>query len=413
MEIASGVYVHLHNTKKFKDVGISLRFMAPLTSENATMRSLLAMMITDRCEAYPSKKAMSDQQDFLYGTTITAQTVGYGKAQVLDIRMKLIDPRYVSDKSLLDDALAFLHQMLFHPLLNEETLSEAKKLFKAKLERLHDDPNHYAVSRGLQLAGRGTAMAISPLGERERLEHITLGTIRKMHQRLLFEDRIDIISCGDLNQTDLMTMVKKYLPFSGRNIDPQTHYTVQCQGDLSVVKEYRKIQQCTIFMLWQTNTDICDPDYYALRMGTAMLGQYPTSLLFQEVREKRSLCYSIYAALLAYDGALGVTTGVEQEHIEQTIGLTREQFQRIASGDFKDHLLEVSKTMMIHSLKASKDAMNSIIAQQYQNGVLHQELTVEDRIALMEKVTKTAVMEVFQKCIPLTSFVVCKKGEGS
>ena len=110
MEATSGVFLHIHNTAKFKDVGISLRFMAPLTREDASVRSLLAMMMTDRCEAYPSKKAMSDQQDFLYGATLSAQTVGYGKAQVLDIRMRMIDPRYVLEEDLMPNAFAFLHQ---------------------------------------------------------------------------------------------------------------------------------------------------------------------------------------------------------------------------------------------------------------------------------------------------------------
>lgn len=413
MEATSGVFLHIHNTAKFKDVGISLRFMAPLTREDASVRSLLAMMMTDRCEAYPSKKAMSDHQDFLYGATLSAQTVGYGKAQVLDIRMRMIDPRYVLEEDLMPNAFAFLHQVLYHPLLNEETLAEAKMVLKAKLERLRDDPSQYAVSRGLQIAGKGTPMSISALGEWERLESISLTDIRKAHHRLLYEERIDIIGCGAFAEAEFAAMVQKYLPFDARSTNLQTHYTVKCSVSQPLVKEYRKIQQCSIFMLWQTNTDICESSYYALRMGTAMFGQYPTSLLFQEIREKRSLCYSIYAGLISYDGALGVTTGVEQEHIEETIRLTQTQFQRIAHGDFDDHLLEVSKTMMIHSLKASKDAMNSIIAQQYQNCVLQQQLSVEDRIARMEKVTGEDVMQAFQKCTRLMSFVVCKEGEAS
>ena len=57
--------------------------------------------------------------------------------------------------------------------------------------------------------------------------------------------------------------------------------------------------------------------------------------------------------------------------------------------------------------------MNSIIAQQYQNCVLQQQLSVEDRIARMEKVTREDVMQAFQKCTRLMSFVVCKEGEAS
>ncbi len=413
MQATSGVFLHMHNTTKFKDIGMSLRFMAPLSKEEASIRSLLVMMMMDRCEAYPSKKAMSDQQDFLYGATLNAQSVGYGRAQVLDIRMKLIDPRYVLEEGLLTHALAYLRQVLFHPLLNEEMLAEAKLILKAKLKRLRDDPAQYVVSRGLQIAGANTPMSISALGEWDQIDDITLADIHQAHHQLLYENRIDIMVCGAIDENDFMSMINKYLPFEPRKTDYQTHYTVQCHVDQPLVKEYRKLQQCSIFMLWQTNMDICDPHYYALRLGAAMFGQYPTSLLFQEVREKRSLCYSIYAGLLAYDGALGVTTGVEQEHIDAAIELIYEQFQRIANGGFDESLLEVSKTMIIHSLKASKDAMNSIIAQQYQNCVLNQQLSVEDRIDLIKQVDKEMVMNAFQGCKSIMSFVVCNEGEAS
>lgn len=412
MEMANGVFAYVYPTAKFKDIGISLRFMAPLASETATIRSLLAMMITDRCEAYPSKKAMSDHQDFLYGTMITAQTLAYGKAQVLDIRLRLIDPCYVEEKDLLPASLAFLHQILFHPLLNEESLIEAKKLLKVKLERIHDDPKQYAVTQGLQIAGRGTPLAISPLGDWQQGESVTLNDIRDMHQRLLHKDRIDIIGCGALDEGSFLALVKEYLPFTNRNINPPTYYTVQCQQHKAIHRVYRKIQQCSIFMLWQTNTDICDQIYLPLRLGTALFGQYSTSLLFHEVREKHSLCYSIYASLLAYDGALTVTTGVEQEHIEAAVALIQQQFQRMVIGDFDDDLLKSSKTMMIHSLKASKDSLSSLIAQQYQNQVLNQAFSIDDRIARIARISKAEIMAAFQKCLPVMKLVVCQKGEG-
>ena len=164
-------------------------------------------------------------------------------------------------------------------------------------------------------------------------------------------------------------------------------------------------------MLWETNTSICDKDYYALRLANAMLGQYPTSLLFQEVREKRSLCYSIYSSLISFDGALGVTTGVEQANIEEAIRLIQEQFQCIADGRFANDLLNISRTMTINSLRASKDAMNSLIAEAYQNNILNQSLNVDERIALFEQVTREDIQRVFAQCRHLLSFVVCGEVE--
>ena len=45
----------------------------------------------------------------------------------------------------------------------------------------------------------------------------------------------------------------------------------------------------------------------------SLLGQSPTSLLFEEVREKHSLCYSISSYLIQFDGALIITLGTNKE----------------------------------------------------------------------------------------------------
>ena len=166
-------------------------------------------------------------------------------------------------------------------------------------------------------------------------------------------------------------------------------------------------------MTWFTNTSVVDQDYYPMRVANAMFGQYSTSLLFQEVREKRSLCYSIFSNLISYDGALGVTTGIEKEHIEQTKELILLQFERLVKGDFDDALLKVSKTMIINSLKASKDSMNSLIALEYQNTLLHQTRKNEDIIQLVEQVTKEDVMRAVAKCELKQTLIVTKEEENA
>lgn len=411
MELFDNVSLQLEKNDKFKDIGISIRFMAPASSETATLRSLLAIMICDRCEKYPTKKQMSDIQDCLYGTVVNAQTVGYGQAQVLEIRTKVIDPRFVKEQNLLQDVFAYLQELLFHPLLNEAAFDEAKDMLKSKLMRLRDDSAQYVIAQGLKIAGEGTPLAISALGDLSQIDKITLEDVMEMHQKLLNEDRIDIIVCGPIDEKQIIEMIQANLPFSDRSIELNTHYVLQSNKNGDYQKELRTVNQSNIFMMWQTNTGVCDPDYYALRVANAMFGQYPTSLLFREVREKRSLCYNILASLITFDGAMTVITGVENEHIDQAIDVIHEQFECIASGNFKDDLLAVSKTMIINSLKASKDSMPSIIAQLYQNQVLKQELSIDERIARIQAVEREDVVRVFKKCRHCLSFVVCQEDQ--
>ena len=61
----------------------------------------------------------------------------------------------------------------------------------------------------------------------------------------------------------------------------------------------RETQQIQIALAYPAAT-VDSPDYYRARAATAILGGYSSARLFTEVREKRGLCYSVYAA---YEGA--------------------------------------------------------------------------------------------------------------
>ena len=67
MNICQGVQLHVLETTKFKDVGFYFRFIQPLRRETATVYSLLALMMSDRLEIYPTKQKMSQRLDELYG----------------------------------------------------------------------------------------------------------------------------------------------------------------------------------------------------------------------------------------------------------------------------------------------------------------------------------------------------------
>ena len=411
MIIHEGIQFHVIQTKKFKDIAISIRFANALEKQKAPARSLLALMLCDRCKKYPTKQEMSSYQDYLYGTTLVAQTMGYGQSQVMELRMKCINPEYVKDNhNVMEEIFAYLHEILYEPLLTQDLFDEAKMMLLAKIKRNEDDPAQYAISQGLKQAGEHTPLSLSSLGEKEEVENLTLCDIQQTYTSMLEEEQIDILICGDVDEASMTQHVLQYLPWKKRVIDVKTFYRVENNLHDEYREAYKNISQTSIMMVWFTNTRIVDKDYYALRVANAIFGQYSTSLLFQEVREKNSLCYSVFSNLIAYDGALGVTTGVEKENVEKTISLIRKQFDIMRKGEFDHDLMDVSKQMIINSLKASKDNMNSLIALEYQNTLLSKQDTTEDIISYVQSVSFDDVVNVCKKCELKMTFVVTQGG---
>lgn len=411
MLIKQGVNCQIIKTNKFKDIGISIRFLSPLDETHASEKSLLAMILCDRCLAFPSKKAMSKAMDEHYGASLNAQTTGYGQAQVLEIRSKIIDPDYVPGEHLLEKHMAVLHEIVFHPRIDEEVLKEAKEVLLAKMQRMQDEPSQYAIQRCFQLAGEKLPLGISALGTKQRIESIDLAQLKAAYLKMVEQDQIEILLCGDIKEQSMIDLINKNLDFKERKTDIQTFYCANNSKKSERVEEYRDVSQTSIIMLYFTNITVKDKDFWKLKVTNAILGQYPTSFLFQEVREKHSLCYSIYSSLVSYDGALCIATGIDNGTIDKTIQLIEKQVQRIKNGEFDEALLNTTKGMLINSLKASKDEMNSLFSIYFQNTLLNQNKKVEDFIEAIQQVQKNDVIEIINHCHHKMTYILTKEEE--
>lgn len=410
MEIINGVNLSVISTQKFKDIGISIRFQNELKKETSAARSLLAIMLCDRCKLYNSKEKMTKKQDELYGAVLGTQTLGYGKSHVIELRCKIIHPSYVPNgRDYLKNVFSFLKEILFEPLLNEEVFEESKKVLISKAKRMKDDPSQCVISEGLKAAGSNTPLEISSLGELRQIENLCLQDIKDAYKTMINEDRVQFLVCGDVFEEEITFYIKKF-PFQIRNKIFDSYYTVSNHKEKEIKYMYKNISQSYLMMVWFTGISLLDSRFYALRLANAILGQYSSSLLFQEVREKRSLCYSIYSNLISYDGVLGVTTGIEQEHIDEVIELIRKQVDLICEGKFSDELLEVSRKMIINSIKTARDNMNSILAQEYQNILLNRNWNTDTMIEHISKVTKEDVCEVMNTCKEKMVFILTKEG---
>ena len=158
----------------------------------------------------------------------------------------------------------------------------------------------------------------------------------------------------------------------------------------------RKINQTSLQLRYKTNKNVLDKDYPSMVIANGILGTLPTSLLFQEVREKRSLCYSINSVAYGYDGVMKISTGIDYKDIDEVKRLIQVQIDRIKNGDFEESLLETTKGMYINVYRGQFDDIKSIVFDIYRNFIINDGRTSEKMIEDIGKVSKQSIMEVFK-----------------
>ena len=89
--------------------------------------------------------------------------------------------------------------------------------------------------------------------------------------------------------------------------------------------------------------DISSADYEAELLLCSILGQSQKNLMFDEIREKNSLCYSISSSIIRFDGAILIHTGVNRKDVTKVLNLIETQMDRLLNMDYDDAYLEIAK----------------------------------------------------------------------
>lgn len=383
-------------TSKFKDVGISICFACENQQRKSVVRSLLALMMSDRCFKYDTKLKMSAKQNELYSCNISAASSSYGYMNKLEFKMRFLKPTIIQNQNILQECLQYLHELIYHPLLNEDVFKENQKLLKNKLDRIEDDVKSQIIYEGFKICGENYPLAINAYGDKELIDSITLQDVIDEHRDLIENQIVHMIVCCDQKDHYFEQLLNQYFNFKERNLDLKTYYTIDNQLEKQEYHIEKDIPQSEILIVYNTNIDRNNPKSKVLALANALLGKYATSLLFQEVREKRGLCYSIGSNLISFDGVLYMSVGVAHDKVKECIEVMKEQVNRIANGDFSDELLLITKQMYKDSLYSAQDYLYYMISQEYMSIVLNKAFDIEKACANIDAITKEEMMEVFK-----------------
>lgn len=415
IQLQPGVRLNLIQTNKFKEITCSINFLSELTEENATQRSILALMLNDRTNKYETKQKLTAVLDHLYGATMACRSVGYGRCHVVEIRSKIINPSYVTQSNhLLNDWMDLLREVILHPLmkdneLDENVYKEAKDMLKDKLVRRNDDAQTYSILQAFALAGKDQPLSISARGTIECLDKQTCLDITKAYCSMIEQDQIDIVICGDFDEQQMVKRVLYTFNFKPRTATLDAAYTLKTKEMNKLTEEEKNQPQTNLALVYTTGILPTDKLFPALKVANGILGQYPTSYLFQTIREKHSLCYSIYSNLISYDGVCAITTGIERENLDTTMQLIEEQINKCKKEEYSDELIQITKSMLINALQSSLDEASSLIGYAYSNMLLNREYSIDENIQAVKQVTREDLKAVFDKLTYVTGFVLSGK----
>lgn len=393
-----GIRIHVLPTKTFKTYAISLYAGIPLAEETVTRTAVLPFVLRRGTASYPETTRFRERLEELYGAGFGFDVYKRGDYQIVQFRMDTINDSFVSSNdSLLEQSFAFLGEVITKPALEEGKFRSSyvhteKETVRKKLESIVNDKIRYAAERCIEEMCREEPYRLHALGQRQDLDSITPDTLQRSYESWLNEAILDLYVVGDTSPEEVEKLARQYFGLGNRTISPyQSRFAPKAVPEVRTVKEVMDVGQGKLNMGLRTSITYKDDAYAHALMYNGILGGYPHSKLFVNVREKESLAY--YASS-RYDGHKGIATiqsGIEIQNYEKALDIIRKQLDELRAGNISDLELSQTKAMIRNVLSEIQDSAFEMISYDFNRQLSGKDRSPEE---LMGQVEATGAEDV-------------------
>jgi predicted Zn-dependent peptidase len=413
-EPSRGFRVLVHPTKKFKTIGLALYVHQPL-GDLATPIALLPSILRRGCKGLPDMRRVVVFLEELYGASMGADVVKIGERHLIAFRVEVVNDRFAPRKiHALEKSMGLLWRPLTQPVLSKGTLhpdwvAQEKENLKKLIEGMINDRMSYAYERCIQEMCKGEPYSRYEYGDLGEVDALTPKDLTKLHQKILSESPIDLFVVGDVDPKRAAAVAKKTFGFRGRKVKSlpaaQPH---QAPPALREHIEKLDVEQGKVVLGCTTGVTWGHAETFPLVLYNGLLGAFPHSKLFVNVREKEGLAYATHSSVDYTKGLLFVTAGIDPSKYTRCVEVIRQQMSDLAAGKISDDEWEKTRLTITDRLRSREDSPSAKIGAFLEMSMNGHPMTADQVIAGVSKVTREDVARVAGRVTPDTIFFLSR-----
>ena len=397
IKINDNVNIIYIENEKFKTNLISVLFKRPLKREEVTKNVLLPYVLSDSTQKYKTQADIEKRMQELYSSKIDSNVSKSGEKQIISFRLSFVSDRYLNEK-ITDNAIDLLTQIIFHPNIENGGFSkEYVKLAKDAVEQdilaIINNKDKYAYNRTVELMFKGENYAVNQDGYIEDLKDIDEKNLYEYYKEFISTSQIDIVVAGSFDKEATVSSLAKYfdVKIDAVNIEKEMAHK---HNECGIIEEKMDIAQGKLVVGYSFDIAHDSEDYYKFMMYSEILGGGPASKLFNIVREKHSLCYSVFSMIDRYKGTMMIMAGIDHENKAKTVKLIDEIMYDIAKGDVSEDDMTAALNHFNYSLEALNDSLDAMSRFYYAEKLTGTPKTPDEIKTILSKVTAKDVSEI-------------------
>ena len=258
-------------------------------------------------------------------------------------------------------ATDILCDMFFSSRFAEEDVETERGVILEEIGMYEDNPEDLCAERLAGAVFKGSPLARPILGRKATLDKMDGAWLRAYQRAHYRPDRIVVALAGSFTDADAVELAGR---FAGLEARPHTAARAAAYVPGVVVKK-KAIEQNHLTLAFP-GLSFADPRRFQLQLLSSILGGGMSSRLFQQVREQKGLCYSIYSYGTCHDntGYFGVYTALgretEGQALDTILAVIRELTEHGVTQAELDRAREQSKANVLMGLESAQSHMSSL-----------------------------------------------------
>jgi predicted Zn-dependent peptidase len=294
--------------------------------------------------------------------------------------------------------LDILSDMVFHPLLRAEDIKSESKVILEELKSYQDSPDEYVYDEYFRNIFTNHSLGMDIIGNKKSIQDVTEKSIREYYQKHYTPDRMILSIAGDFNKEEIFALAENY--FSNANgkslFQPESSKIVKTFDTFFI---NRKLEQVNFLL----GAEGFPRDFKtAVRLGiiTGVFGGGMSSRLFQNIREKKGLCYSISAFPSSYfeTGIVNISCATSTKTFSESVASIIEEVKILQKDGITQDELDFSKSSQKGSLSIGYEIpegrMTDIASQELYFGKFY---SYKDRLAELYSVQLDEINAMIEK----------------
>jgi predicted Zn-dependent peptidase len=225
-------------------------------------------------------------------------------------------------------AVDIVADLLQHSVFDESELVRERSVVLQEIGQANDTPDDIIFDHFQGAAFPGQPMGRPVLGTPDTVSNMSRAALTGYLGTHYVPSELVLTAAGAVDHDRLVDQALKQFDRLPAIKPPVPQPIVYKGGDF---REEQDLEQLH-FLLGFQGAAIGDADYYAQSVLSTVLGGGMSSRLFQEVREKRGLVYSIYTFASAYreSGLFGIYAGTGSSEITELVPVVCDELQKVA-----------------------------------------------------------------------------------